>query len=99
MAPAPTTYYDCKAQGTIDQGSAQDACAAYAGTANCDLLTCNNPVIGGVNDVVCNDLGNKTCACWAFANSTNGVAGHAVLGVGTGINNCRCPGAAAPPWN
>jgi hypothetical protein len=98
-----SVFYDCIAEGTIDQTDAIDACNAYTGsTTQCDTggvsnFYCTYPDGGTVGDMVCsNGSTTKSCACWGYDGQ---LVGLMQVGTGTGNANCPCPVPTGPTWN
>lgn len=98
------TFYDCVAAGAYNSTDAMDACEAYAGVGQCDVMHsgyyCTYPDGGLAGDMVCSDgTGAPACACWGY----DGVMkGYLLIGPGTygaNENNCMCPGPGNPQWD
>lgn len=98
------TFYDCVAAGAFNSTDAMDACEAYAGVGQCDVMHsgyyCTYADGGLAGDMVCSDgTGAPACACWGY----DGVMqGYLLIGPGTygaNENNCMCPGPGNPQWD
>ena len=98
------TFYDCVATGAYNSTDAMDACEAYAGVGQCDVMHsgyyCTYPDGGLAGDMVCSDGPNApACACWGYDDA---LQGYVLIGPGTyaqNQNNCGCPGPGNPQWN
>jgi hypothetical protein len=98
------TFYDCVTQGTYNLTVAQDACAAYAGTGQCDTLAtyyCSYSDGGLAGDMVCSDgAGAPACACWGYDGVLQGLMfiGPGKANGSASSPNCECPEPTDPKW-
>jgi hypothetical protein len=97
-----TTFYDCVAASTYNLTVAMDACTAYAGAGQCDVMGtyfCTLEDGGMAGDMVCSDgAGAAACACWGYDGL---LLGQMVIGPGKAAanpNNCECPEPTDPKW-